>query len=96
MLELSEEVGEEARNLMIEALEVMPNFNDSLQTNSILNRRIMKLKVDKGFNINSEEAEKKLKQGLTQFETNTHVSSALSQNNPSVLSGLGIDGIGSD
>lgn len=49
---------------MIEALDIMPNFNDSLQTNSILNRRIMKLKVEKGFNINNEEAEKKLKQGL--------------------------------
>jgi len=46
---------------MAEALDVMPNFNDSLQTNSILNRRIMKLKVEKGFTINSEEAEKTMK-----------------------------------
>lgn len=46
---------------MIEALDVMPNFNDSLQSNSILNRRIMKLKVEKGFTINSEDAEKNLK-----------------------------------
>lgn len=61
MLELSEEMGEEATQLMIEALDVMPNFNDSLQSNSILNRRIMKLKVEKGFTINSEDAEKNLK-----------------------------------
>lgn len=57
MLDLSEELGEEATQLMIEALDIMPNFNDSLQTNSILNRRIMKLKVEKGFNINTEESE---------------------------------------
>lgn len=56
MLELSEEMGEEATSLMIEALDIMPNFNDALQSNSILNRRIMKLKVEKGFTINSEDA----------------------------------------
>lgn len=56
MLELSDELGEEATNLMIEALDIMPNFNDALQSNSILNRRIMKLKVEKGFSMNSEEA----------------------------------------
>ena len=46
---------------MIEALDIMPNFSDQLQTNSILNRRIMKLKVEKGFTINTEEAEKNIK-----------------------------------
>ncbi len=51
-------MGEEATNLMNEALDIMPNFNDNLQTNSILTRRIMKLKVEKGFTINNEEAEK--------------------------------------
>ena len=61
MLDLSEELGEEATQLMIEALDIMPNFNDALQSNSILNRRIMKLKVEKGFNINSEEVDKKVK-----------------------------------
>lgn len=30
MLELSDELGEEATNLMIEALDIMPNFNDAL------------------------------------------------------------------
>jgi hypothetical protein len=78
MLDLSEEMGEEATQLMIEALDIMPNFSDSLQSNSILNRRIMKLKVEKGFTLNSEDAEKNLKANPKQFETN--VSSALSQN----------------
>ena len=42
-----------------EALDMMPNFSDSLQTNSILTRRIMNLKIEKGFTINKEEAETK-------------------------------------
>jgi len=41
-----------------EALDLMPNFSDSLQTNSILTRRIMKLKSEKGFTISKEEASK--------------------------------------
>ena len=65
MLELSDELGEEAQQLMAEALDIMPNFNDSLQSNSILNRRILKLKVEKGFTINSEEAEKNIIQGMS-------------------------------
>jgi len=36
----------------------MPTFSDSLQTNSILTRRVMKLKVAKGFAINEEEVQK--------------------------------------
>jgi len=54
----------------------MPNFSDSLQTNSILTRRIMKLKIDKGFTINKEEAETKARQELKGVEST--VSSALS------------------
>lgn len=65
------------QQLYMDALDRMPNFSDSLQTNSILTRRIMKLKVQKGFNINQEESQS-LNKGLQQFET--HVSSALSTN----------------
>ncbi|CDW83693.1 ap-2 complex subunit alpha-2-like [Stylonychia lemnae] len=96
MLELSDELGEEAQQLMNEALDVMPNFNDSLQTNSILNRRILKLKVEKGFTINSDEVEKSIKQGMSRYETNNTVSSALSQNNPSLLSGMDNLNLGSE
>lgn len=46
------------------ALDKMPNFSDSLQTNSILTRRILKLKVEKGFQINQEETDKTIKQGM--------------------------------
>lgn len=49
-----QEVGDAA--FVSEALDLMPNFSDSLQTNSILTRRIMKLKSEKGFTISKEEA----------------------------------------
>ena len=65
-----------ANDFILEALDQMPNFSDSLQTNSILTRRIMKLKIDKGFTINREEAETKARQELKGVEST--VSSALS------------------
>lgn len=46
----------------------------------------MKLKVEKGFNINQEEAEKSATFNLKSYETS--VSSALSTNNPGVLAEL--------
>ena len=70
MLKLAEELGGEASELLVTALDIMPNFSDDLQSNSILTRRIMKLKVEKGFTINNEEAEKNVSHGLKQFETN--------------------------
>jgi hypothetical protein len=69
---------------------MMPNFSDSLQTNSILTRRIMKLKIEKGFTINKEEAEDKARQEAGTSETN--VSAALSLNQPSLL-GVNLDQI---
>lgn len=54
----------------MEAFDRIPNFSDSLQTNSILTRRIMKLKVGKGFTINDEEAEKAVNLNLKKYETN--------------------------
>jgi hypothetical protein len=45
MLEIAESDPSNGEFVM-EALDLMPNYNDSLQTNSILTRRIMKLKID--------------------------------------------------
>ncbi len=56
----------------------MPNFSDTLQTNSILTRRIMKLKIEKGFTINKEDAENTARQDIKIGDST--VSSALSQN----------------
>jgi len=64
------------------ALENIPSFSDDLQSNNVLLRRIMKLKVEKGFAINQEEAEKSI-HSLKYYEST--VSSALSQNQPQVF-----------
>lgn len=65
-------------SLMMETFDILPNFSESLQANSILTRRIMKLKVSKGFSINQEEVEKSMKQGTGKY--NTAVSQVLSTN----------------
>jgi hypothetical protein len=77
MIELAE-TDMSANEFIAEVLDQMPNFSDSLQTNSILTRRIMKLKIDKGFTINKEEAEVSARQEMKPIDSS--VSSALSQN----------------
>lgn len=70
----------------------MPNFSEELQNNNILTRRILELKVKKGFAINAEEAEKNMKSNMRQYATN--VSSALTANQvrDDQLAGLNLDG----
>lgn len=79
MIEIAEE-DSTANQFVLEALDMMPNFSDSLQTNSILTRRIMKLKIEKGFTINKEEAETKARQESVVGASEATVSAALSQN----------------
>lgn len=76
MIELSDS-DPAAKEFVVEALDQMPNFSDSLQNNSILNRRIMKLKIEKGFTINKDDALAKAKQGIGESES--AMSSALQQ-----------------
>jgi len=64
--------------MVANALDRIPNFSDELQTNNFLTRRILELKVQKGFAINKEEAEIKMRHDMKKYTTN--VSSALSSN----------------
>jgi hypothetical protein len=73
------------------ALVAMPNFKEELQTNNVLTRRILELKVQKGFHVNKEEAEKSMKANMKKYTTN--VSSALNANSGGGASGLDIDSI---
>ena len=41
-----------AKQLVMNSLDKMPNFSEDLQTNNVLTRRILALKVKKGFAIN--------------------------------------------
>jgi hypothetical protein len=61
----------------------------------VLTRRILQLKVQKGFAINQEEAEKNMKTNMKLYAT--QVSTALSNNvegNSNALAGLDLDGQG--
>lgn len=79
MIEIAE-ADPSSNDFILEALDMMPNFSDSLQTNSILTRRIMKLKIEKGFTINKEEAETKARLDGVNGSAESTVSAALSQN----------------
>lgn len=63
------------QSMCMNALGQMPNFSEELQTNNVLTRRILELKVKKGFAINQEEAEKRMRADMKKYTTN--VSSAL-------------------
>ena len=64
MIEMAENDPQgDGNTFVMEALDILPNFSDSLQSNSILNRRIMKLKIEKGFAINQEETDSNMLQG---------------------------------
>jgi hypothetical protein len=60
MLERAQE-DPQVSELVMNSLDKMPNFSEELQTNNVLTRRILALKVQKGFAINNEEAEKSMK-----------------------------------
>ena len=77
MIEIAES-DPSSNDFVLEALDMMPNFSDSLQTNSILTRRIMKLKIEKGFTINKEEAETKAREDGVIGSAEATVSAALS------------------
>ena len=83
---------QKASLLVMCALEKMPNFSEDLQTNNVLTRRILQLKVKKGFAINQEEAEKTMKQNMEKYKTT--VSSALSKPVGESLAGMNLDGPG--
>ena len=56
----------DATNFIKGALEKMPNFSEEIQTNNVLTKRILALKVKDGFHINMKEAEAQLKETMKQ------------------------------
>jgi hypothetical protein len=57
------------QSLVDSALDGMPNFSEELQTNNVLTRRILQMKVEKGFAMSKEEAEKNMLANMNQFKT---------------------------
>lgn len=68
MLEQSEQ-SSAVKELVDSALDGMPNFSEELQTNNVLTRRILQMKVDKGFAMSKEEAEKNMRANMNQYKT---------------------------
>lgn len=89
MLQLSKEDAA-MQALCGNALDRMPNFSEELQTNNVLTRRILELKVQKGFAINKEEADKSMRANMKKYTT--AVSSALTANKQGSLVGIDLDG----
>ena len=58
MLDLQEQSRGESDAFIKGALEKMPNFSEEIQTNNVLTKRILALKVKDGFHINIQEAER--------------------------------------
>lgn len=58
MLEVQHAVtaDQETRDLISNALEKMPNFSAEIQSNNVLTKRILALKVKDGLHVNLEEA----------------------------------------
>lgn len=91
MLDHSER-DDNVRSLVDNALDGMPNFSEELQTNNVLTRRILQMKVDKGFAMSKEEAEKNMIANMNQFKTS--LSKNLVSNQPKhgdVLAGINLD-----
>jgi len=56
--------------LITNALEKMPNFSQEIQTNNVLTKRILALKVKDGLHINVQEAEREMKVNMQRMQVN--------------------------
>lgn len=67
---------QETRDLISNALEKMPNFSAEIQSNNVLTKRILALKVKDGLHVNMEEAEREMHASMKRLTVNP---SAVSQ-----------------
>ena len=70
MLEMQESGEAGAADLVVNALEKMPNFSNEIQTNNVLTKRILALKVKDGLHIDMEEAEREMQNSMGKLQLN--------------------------
>ena len=72
MLEVQHAVtaDQETRDLISNALEKMPNFSAEIQSNNVLTKRILALKVKDGLHVNIEEAEREMHVNMNRMTVN--------------------------
>ena len=66
---------QETRDLISNALEKMPNFSAEIQSNNVLTKRILALKVKDGLHVNLEEAKREMNINMQRMTVNQNVSS---------------------
>ena len=67
-------VDAETRELISQALEKMPNFSSEIQSNNVLTKRILALKVKDGLHVNVQEAEREMKMNMQKLSVNPAAS----------------------
>ena len=77
MLEVQHAVtaDQETRDLISNALEKMPNFSAEIQSNNVLTKRILALKVKDGLHVNLEEAQREMTINMQRMTVNPTASS---------------------
>lgn len=55
---------------MANSLDKMPNFSSEIQSNNVLTKRILALKVKDGLHINIQEAERDMKINMQRLAVN--------------------------
>ena len=70
MLQLQESGNSESVELVSNAIEKMPNFSQEIQTNSVLTKRILALKVKDGIHIDMAEAEREMQSNMGKLKMN--------------------------
>ena len=56
------------KELIQSALEKMPNFSTEIQTNNVLTKRILALKVKDGLHIDMQEAEREMQKNMQKLK----------------------------
>ena len=69
-IEQNQAVDEDTRELISQALDKMPNFSSEIQTNNVLTKRILALKVKDGLHVNVQEAEREMKMNMQRLTVN--------------------------
>jgi len=87
------DVNPTVKALVDTALDGMPNFSEELQTNNVLTRRILQMKVDKGFAMSKEEAEKTMKMNMNSYKTQVSKNLGASEvvDNDNMIAGIMLD-----
>ena len=67
---------EETKELISNALDKMPNFSAEIQSNNVLTKRILALKVKDGLHINMQEAEREMQVNMKRLTVNPENSDA--------------------